>query len=124
MVRTFGAPVIEAQGKSAARISGTARWVRASTVEVICSTVGYRSTSNRRGVETDPGTATRPRSLRTMSTIIRFSARFLGDAPSQRHCAASASVVGPRTAVPFIGRAVSRSPSSEKNSSGDSEQIW
>ncbi len=40
MVRAFGAPVTEAHGNSAAKISGSGAAVRAATVEVICSTVG------------------------------------------------------------------------------------
>jgi len=40
MVRTLGAPVIEAQGNIRARISTTEADVRAVTVEVICSRVG------------------------------------------------------------------------------------
>ena len=40
IVRAFGAPVTEAQGNRAAKISGRRARLRADTVEVICQTVG------------------------------------------------------------------------------------
>ena len=50
------------------------------TVEVICHCSGYRSTSNSDvALDRLPVAAMRPRSLRTMSTIITFSARFFAD---------------------------------------------
>ena len=40
MARGLGAPVTEAQGKSAVRISGSRAVVAPTTVEVICQTLG------------------------------------------------------------------------------------
>src|SRR3546814_2562554 len=77
IARTFGAPVIDPQGK-AARSTSTApapAGKRAPTSETSWWIVGKLSTRNRAGTATDPGTATRDRSLRIRSTIIRFSAR-------------------------------------------------
>ena len=52
----------------------------AVTVEVICHSVGYFSTSNNEATSTDPATATRPMSFRNMSVIMTFSARFFAEA--------------------------------------------
>ena len=81
MVDTLGAPVIEAQGNNALKTSvkevpGTGS---ASTVEVSCQTVSYFSVVKRAGTLTVPTRAIRPRSLRTMSTIMRFSARSFSE---------------------------------------------
>ena len=84
MVRIFGAPVTEAKGKRAAMISATDAPVLASTVEVIWNTVGWRSTSNLPVTVTVPFRATRPTSLRTMSTIMAFSARSFSDSANRR----------------------------------------
>ncbi len=70
-----------------------------------------------------PGAAIRPRSLRSRSTIIAFSARSFTDAVSRSRIASSSSSQRPRGAVPFIGRVVSRSPSNRKKSSGDADRI-
>ena len=64
----------------------------------------------------------RPRSLRIMSTIMTFSARFFGEARSHAAERSSSSRVLPLGAVPFIGRLTIRSASSRKKSSGDAEQ--
>jgi hypothetical protein len=40
IVLTFGAPVMDAEGKSALRISVRERFVSAITVDVICQSVG------------------------------------------------------------------------------------
>ena len=87
IVFTFGAPVIEAGGKIAWNMSLRLAEVLASMVEVICHTVGYFSTANRCGTVTLPATATRPRSWRTMSTIITFSARSFSEVRSASACA-------------------------------------
>ena len=68
-----------------------------------------------------PARAIRPRSLRSRSTIIAFSARSLADATSEAPAASSSASQRPRGAVPFIGRVVTRSPSMRKKSSGDAE---
>ena len=82
IVLTFGAPVIEAGGNRARKMSLRLALVLASMMEVICHTVGYFSTLNRRGTSTLPGSATRPKSLRTISTIMTFSARSFSEARS------------------------------------------
>ena len=79
MVRTLGAPVTEAHGKRARKISLSGASVSACTVEVIWKSVRYRSTSKSCGASTLPVRAMRPRSFRIMSTIMTFSARFFGD---------------------------------------------
>ena len=74
---------------------------------------------NSSGTLTDPTTAMRPRSLRSRSTIIRFSARFLMSSCSRRAVSLSPSGARVRGAVPFIGRACSRPRSWRTNSSGE-----
>ena len=56
VARIFGAPVIDAGGKSAAKMlaSETDRSTSASTVEVSCHTRGYRSGAHRLGTRTLP----------------------------------------------------------------------
>ena len=80
----------------------------AVTVDVICSTLAKRVTSKSFGTLTDPGVATRPRSLRSRSTIIRFSARFFSSAASAALRSASTAASPHAGAVPFIGRASTR----------------
>ena len=123
IVPTLGAPVTDADGNSAARISSRGAVVRAVTEEVICQTFEYGSSVNSAGTSTLPNAATRPRSFRTMSTTITFSARSFADRARSSACARSSATVRPRRAVPFIGRARIVWPSYEKNSSGDAEQI-
>ena len=125
IVRTFGAPVIDPLGKSARKTSGTPVPSSSSavTVDVSCHTVSKRSGSNTLAHRTVPGRAMRPRSLRRRSTIIAFSARSFTDAVSRSRSASSSAGQRPRGAVPFIGRVVSRSPSSRKNNSGDADTM-
>ena len=92
----------EADGCKAAKISSSDAGERAVTSDVICQTFGYRSTVNSSGTSTLPTSAIRPRSFRTMSTIITFSARCLADACS----VAPAAVLRQRPAAP--GRALHR----------------
>ncbi|MCY1235608.1 hypothetical protein D9M72_482310 [compost metagenome] len=124
MVRRLGAPVIEPHGNSAA-ISAPKRVpdrAVAVTVEVICSTAPNGCTAKRSGTATLPGCAMRPRSLRSRSTIITFSARFLASAASAAAACASRTASPERGAVPFIGRVSRWSwPSWRTNSSGDSD---
>jgi hypothetical protein len=105
IVRIFGAPVIDPQGNSA-RIKST-RLVPShstdSTVDVICQTVSKRSRSNNDDTRTLPGTETLPRSLRSRSTIITFSARFFSEYLSHSAMSRSSASQRPRGAVPFIG---------------------
>ena len=88
IVRTFGAPVIDPLGKSARKTSGTPVPGSSSavTVDVSCHTVSKRSGSNTLAHRTVPGRAMRPRSLRSRSTIIAFSARSFTEAVSRSRC--------------------------------------
>ncbi len=123
MLAALGAPVTDAQGNSACRISGSSASVVALTDEVICHTVRYFSTSYNESTCTDPGTAMRPMSFRSMSVIMTFSARSLGERRSDIAAALSSDVVMPRREVPFIGRHSSRVPESEKNNSGEADTM-
>ena len=70
IVEAFGAPVTDPHGKSARKIGARpSTATSASTVEVSCHTVGYRSRSNIEVVRTPPNRAMRPRSFRSRSTI-------------------------------------------------------
>ena len=80
------------------------------TVEVICHTVGWRSTSNSDGTCTEPTSATRPRSLRSMSTIIMFPACSFSEMRNSSARVRSSALDLPLGAVPFIGRAVTCRP--------------
>ena len=97
---------MEAEGKSAVRISEKDACVLEETVEVICHTVGYFSTSNNFDTLMLPGNAMRPRSFRIISTIIKFSARSFREFCNLFDCSWSVIRVNPREAVPFIGRVV------------------
>ena len=127
IVRTFGAPVTDPHGNVAAKMSNrlTSGRVSAATVEVICQTVSSRSTSNSRSTWTLPNRATRPRSLRSRSTIITFSARSLPEDSSRSRSRESSCSQRPRAMVPFMGRLSMRRPSQRKNSSGDADTtVW
>src|SRR5690606_41466376 len=106
IVATLGAPVMEAHGNSAANTSASdvAGRGRAVTVDVSCHTVSYFSVVKRAGTRTDPVAAIRPRSFRTMSTIMTFSARCFSERRSQSRRRASSSRSTPRRTVPFLGR--------------------
>ena len=91
-------------------------------VETIWWTVAKDSMPHRTGTFTLPGTATRPRSLRRRSQIMRFSARSFTEVA--RSWANSLSSLGerPRGRVPLIGLA-SRWPStSRRKRSGEVER--
>jgi hypothetical protein len=124
MAVTLGAPVTEPHGKVAAKTSQRPTSSRSSavTVDVSWCTVGYVSTWNSCGTRTVPKRAMRPRSFRSRSTIIRFSARSLGDACSVAAATRSSSSQRPRRMVPFMGRVVMmRRGRTSKNSSGDAD---
>ena len=97
--------------------------VRALTVEVICQTVLYFSISKSAGTATVPFAAILPKSLRTMSTIMMFSARFFSEEYSCCEFARSSSGRSPLGIVPFIGLDDILFPSRLKNNSGEKEQI-
>ena len=71
----------------------------------------YDSVAISRVTRTDPVRQTLPRSLRSRSTIIRFSARSFALARS----------VSASAAVPLIGRVSTSRPSSRRNNSGDAD---
>lgn len=83
------------------------------------------------GTVTVPTVQTRPKSFRRRSTIIRFSARFLGQVESTWDWFASSFFKGRRGSVPFIGWEITtRSLSSlfllgerERKRSGEEQQI-
>ena len=106
IVRTFGAPVTDAEGCSAAKISSSGRsrsrfdqGSHLPDIRIPLDGEQFRDTS------TVPTSATRPRSLRIMSTTITFSARSFAEAASDAPRARSPSSVRPRRAVPFMGLA-------------------
>ncbi|COX34405.1 Uncharacterised protein [Mycobacterium tuberculosis] len=114
--RSLGVPVTEAGGKAASSSAdiGSSSGTRADTVDTRCHTPGAGRTTNSSGTVTVPVTATRPRSLRTRSTIMMFSATSLADARSADGGASSGS-------VPLIGLDVTTDPRRRRNSSGDSD---
>ena len=72
------------------------------------------------GTSTLPSAQTRPRSLRTRSTIIRFSARDLSSARSASARYASSAGWAARGAVPLIGfDSTIRSRSTRRKRSGE-----
>jgi len=109
----FGAPVIDPQGKRAARISGRPISGRSLARTWLTSwwTVGYVSTAKSFGTESVPTSLIIEMSLRRRSTIMRFSAWVFSSASMAATIAASSSGVAPRGAVPFIGCvSIQRSP--------------
>ena len=89
----LGAPVIDPDGNIASKSRSSDRVSTPPfTVDVICHCSGYRSTSNNDVTWTLPMRAMRPMSLRTMSTIMTFSARFFSDWRSAFPSALSCSV--------------------------------
>ena len=111
--RGFGAPVTDAGG-NVARTSApvpTPGRSRPVTVETRCQSPGWASGAHSAGTATDPGTHTRPRSLRARSVIITFSARSLALRSSTARC----------PAVPLIGRVSTASPRRRRNRSGEAD---
>ena len=90
-----------------------------SIVEVIWRRVLYSSTWNKRVVFTLDVFDIFPRSLRNKSTIIMFSARFLGSLLRNFCSFISSCVLIPRGIVPFIGRTQMCSFVCLKNNSGE-----
>ncbi len=113
ITRGLGAPVTDAGGnvaRTSAPIPVPARR-RPRTVLTRWCRPGWASSSHSAGTTTEPGSQTRPRSLRARSTIITFSARSF---------ALAASVVG-SVPVPLIGRVSASRPRHERNRSGDAD---
>ena len=125
MALRLGAPVMEPQGKLArstcARPTPGRSW--ALMVLVMPSTRPLRCTSNSAGTCTLPVWAMRPRSLRSRSTIMMFSARLLASWLSRWAAACSCAGSSPAGAgaVPFMGCAWMRPPWQRRNSSGESD---
>ena len=105
IVRNFGAPVIDPGGKAARTHSTgeTSARRRPRTVETSWWRVWYVSTCISFGTETLPSSLTAPRSLRSRSTIMRFSARVFSLVASVARIRSSSAAVSPRGAVPLIG---------------------
>ena len=109
-------PVTDAGGNvaaSRAAVDSSSDTV-ARTVDTRCHTPGAACTASSSGTVTEPVSATRPRSLRTKSTIMMFSATSLTEARSAVGSACNGS-------VPLIGLEVTCSPRRRRNSSGDSD---
>ena len=107
IVRSFGAPVIEPPGKHGADAVGRLD-VRRAAGRARSRRAGARSRRSRRasafGTCTVPTSQTTPRSLRSRSTIIRFSARFFSSARSSLGAGARPRPASRRAgAVPLIG---------------------
>ena len=111
---TLGAPVTDPGGNVAPMASAhpSPGRSRPATVDTRCAKPGCSSTAHSDGTVTEPHSHTRPRSLRTKSTIITFSARSFTRNPSGV------------AAVPLIGDDHNRSPSRSRNRSGDAEATW
>ncbi len=110
---SLGAPVTEPGGKVARSRSPspTSSRSRPCTSETMCQTPACGRTSASAGTLTPPGTQTRPRSLRTRSTIITFSARSLADVSSSARRSAGR--------VPLIGSLRTSRPRRARKSSGE-----
>ena len=101
----FGHPVTEAGGKLASSRSAdvVVGGICACTVDTRCHTPGAGRTRKRSVTATVPVTASRPRSLRTRSTIITFSATSL----AETRRAAGSALIG---RVPLMGLEVTVVP--------------
>ena len=93
------------------------------TVDVRWNTCGNASSSQRPWTATEPVSQTRPRSFRSTSTIITFSARSLALASNSAPRRASSTGSALRGRVPLIGRVSTRRPRSSMNRSGLAEAI-
>ena len=125
MARSFGAPVIDPPGNVAASSPGQSAGSRSrpSTHDTRwCTSLNARG-SHRRVTRTLPVSHTRPRSLRSRSTIITCSARSFGELSSSLRSWASAAGVAPRGRVPLIGQVSTRSPATRRKHSGEAERI-
>ena len=121
----LGAPVMEPQGNVACKISAMRVCAKAcaSMAEVICHTLPKRLTLNGSGTRTPPVVAILPKSLRSKSTIMTFSARFLGSF-CKAWARASSCPSCKMGAVPFMGSVVMMPVGTMfKNSSGEKHNI-
>ncbi len=121
MARGLGAPERVPAGKQAVRTSKAVRppATRPVTVETMCITCEYRSMDMKSTTSTEPGSQTRPRSLRPRSTSMRCSARSLGSASSSSARAWSSCGVAPRQRVPAMGWTMARPSSTLTSASGE-----
>ena len=112
--RSLGVPVTDAGGNvaSSRSVVVTSSPTVAATVDTRCHTPGAGWIRSSAGTVTLPTSATRPRSLRTRSTIITFSAMSFSE---------EASVAGsaPAGTVPLIGAEVTTPPVRRRNVSGE-----
>src|SRR5437588_615812 len=108
---SLGAPVTEPGGKPARTSSAQPTWgrKRPRTVLTRWKSPGWASTAHRAGTSTEPYSHTRPRSLRTRSTIITFSALSLAVNPPGR------------AAVPLTGLDSTTRRWRRRKSSGDAD---
>ena len=104
-VRSLGAPVIEPPGKVARSTSmrSTSRRNVPTTVLTSWWTVLKDSTPMSTGTSTEPTLQTRPRSLRSRSTIIRFSARVFGSVRKSQLRRRSSAGSSDLAIVPLMG---------------------
>jgi hypothetical protein len=118
---SFGAPVTEPGGNSAATSAPSpTSWRRRPRISLTrCQTPACGRTSASAVTTIDPGSLTRPRSLRIRSTIMTFSARSFAAPASSARCASAPSASAGRGRVPLIGAVRTVSPVRATNSSGD-----
>ena len=123
--RSFGAPVIDPPGSVARRIcsSGSPSFVTARTVDTRWCTVGSVNMRAKPSTVTEPVAATRPRSLRNRSTIIKCSAASFADPRSASASRASSAASPPRRRVPLIGRVSTLPGRTRRNDSGELHKI-
>ena len=106
MLRSFGAPVMDPPGKSAATTSAARQPGRtvAETSVTRWWSPRYDSSRGNGPTSTPPGTAIRPRSFRSRSTIMASSARSFWLVRSRSRWTRSSASSAPRAIVPLIGR--------------------
>ena len=122
----FGAPETVPAGKAARSASSEVQPSRRSplTVDEMCMTCEYRSTSISFSTWTVPGRATRPTSLRPRSTSITCSARSFASLSSSFSRRLSSAGSAPRRRVPASGLVSTRRPSTWTSFSGDVPTTW
>ena len=117
----LGAPVTDAAGKVAVSRSPSVQFGASVALTRLtkCQTPQCSSTARSEGTRTVPVAATRPRSLRTRSTIMTFSARSFADRSSSVAAGSRSRPAVDLGRVPLIGAEVTVSPSRRRNSSGE-----
>src|SRR6266545_1648229 len=125
IARGFGAPVIEPPGNVARIRSGilTSGRRRPRTTLSRWCTFGRDRSARSKGMRTLPKSQTFPRSLRSRSTIITFSAASFSLPRSSSASARSSEGVRPRGRVPLIGRVSTSRPRTRRKRSGLAERM-